>query len=435
MPDLNVLFAAYSSAVLSFVMEAEQGGYATVPARFDANGPLARQIARLSRPAEAGPASADPAGHPGEPGERSHCVLLGVGRGEFARELAASLPSGTGFTVCETDGDQARSFGQGLPLLADASPVALAFTLISAGLTRPNAVCVLNPEVADEAALGRLKTVQRLHAAYAPLALSASSGVSVSVSADGPPGTVTDSPGDDCQPAPADSGLRLSVAAILHPDEPGLPEFFAALPQTAFEAVVIWDAQSPPQSPPPSPIPVNHLAHPLQNDFAAQRNRMLAACRGDWVLYLDGDERLDPALSALLPALVAQDHCTAFAFPRLGIGPTGVKIGWGLWPDLQLRLFRPSSHIGFARPVHERLEGLSGPTGLVCGGFILHLSDVLKDREALARKHALFDAAGGSSGLHRQNREYPVLPDAFFATLTPRPVVGAWPETVRFQPL
>lgn len=385
MPDLNALFAAYSSAALAFVMEAEQGGYATVPARFDTNGPLARQIARAE-----------------------HCVLLGVGRGEYARELSGSLPPGTGFTVCETDGDQARAYG--LPLLADASPVALAFTLISAGLTRPNAVCVLNPEVADEAALQRLKTVQRLHAAYAPLAL----------------------------PAPSTSvgpGPRLTVAAILHPDEPGLPEFFAALPDAASEAVVVWDGSEPPQSPPPCAIPVTHLAHPLQNDFAAQRNRMLAACRGDWVLYLDGDERLDPALSALLPALLAQEHCAAFAFPRLGIGPSGVKIGWGLWPDLQLRLFRPSPGVRFARPVHERLEGLGGPTGLVCGGFIRHLSDLLKDREALARKHALFDAAGGASGLHRQNREYPVLPEAFFAALTPRPMIGAWPETVRFQPL
>lgn len=391
MPDLNALFAAYSSAVLSFSMEAEQGGYATVPARFDANGPLARQIVRAG-----------------------HCVLLGVGRGEFAREVAASLPSGMGFTVCETDGDQARAFGNGLPLLADASPVALAFTLISAGLTRPRAVCVLNPEVADEAALARLKTVQRLHAAYAPLALP--------------------TPADPAGPA-----SRLSVAAILHPDEPGLLEFFAALPDTAFEAVVIWDAPSPPPSPPPCPIPVRHLAHPLENDFAAQRNRMLAACRSEWVLYLDGDERLDPALCALLPALVAQEHCAAFAFPRLGIGPSGVKIGWGLWPDLQLRLFRPGPQVRFVRPVHERLEGLSGPTGLICGGFIRHLSDVLKDREALARKHALFDAAGGfsggSTGLHRQNREYPVLPEAFFAALTPRPMIGAWPETVRFQPL
>jgi hypothetical protein len=433
MPDLNALFAAYSSAVLSFSMEAEAGGYATVPARLHEHAALVRQIARISRPLGAGPATAASAGQHGQPDQGGHCVLLGVGRGEFARELAASLSPGTGFTVCETDGDQARTFARGLPLLADASPVALAFTLISAGLTRPHAVCVLNPEVADEAALARLKTVQRLHAAYAPLALVAP----VGGSADWPPGTDTDSPdGESLSPYPAP---RLTVAAILHPEEPGLPEFFAALPQTAFEAVVIWDAPSPPQSPPPCPIPVRHLAHALQNDFAAQRNRMLAACRGEWVLYLDGDERLDPPLSALLPEFLAQEHCAGFAFPRLGVGPSGVKIGWGLWPDLQLRLFRPGPDVRFVRPVHERLEGLSGPTGLVCGAFIRHLSDVLKDREALARKHALFDAAagssGGSSGLHRQNREYPVLPEAFFSALTPRPMVGAWPETVRFQPL
>ena len=409
MPDLSELFPAYSSAVLSFSMEAEQGGYATVPARLDGHAALARQIARISRPAGAGPASAGPAEQPGQPGKGSHCVLLGVGRGEFARELAASLPSGTGFTVCETDAHQARSFGQGLPLLADASPVALAYTLISAGLARPRAVCVLNPEVADEAASQRLKTIQRLHAAFEPLELGSS--------------------------PHAGASPRLTVAAILHPDEPGLPEFFASLPDAAFEAVVIWDALQPPLSPPPCAIPVRHLAHPLEKDFAAQRNRMLAACRGDWVLYLDGDERLDPALSQLLPSLLNQDRCGSFAFARLGIGPQGVKIGWGLWPDLQVRLFRTGPHVRFIRPVHERLEGLAGPTGLVPGAFLRHLSDLLKDREALARKHALFDAAGGSVGLHRQNREYPALPEEFFRTLTPRPFAGTWPDAVRFQPL
>jgi glycosyltransferase involved in cell wall biosynthesis len=231
------------------------------------------------------------------------------------------------------------------------------------------------------------------------------------------------------------SNATLSVAAILHPDEPELEEFFAALPTAASEAVVVWDSDSVPDAVPAAPVPVRHLAHRLEKDFAAQRNRMLSACTGDWVLYLDGDERLAPSLVDILPHLLDVKECDCFAFPRMAVTNTGIKIGWGLWPDLQIRLFKNNPGIRFVRPVHERLEGLSGPTGLVVGASIRHLSDVLKTPETLARKHALFDAAGGFQRLHRQNVVYPTLADSFFSSLTDHPIIGTWPETVSFQPL
>jgi len=388
-------FAAYTQAVLSFRLGHGGGGYATGPAGHGALDAIVRQAERTG-----------------------HCLLLGLGRGEAARELAGRLAPGTGLTVCELYPEQAREHGLGLPVLADASPTALAWMILSVGLLRAKATCVLNPEIADPEARRRFQAVQKLHAAFALLDPQ-------------PPGS-PDSPGSPGSPGPPAS---LSLAAILHPDEPDLEGFFAALPPSAREAVVVWDAPSAPSNPPASPVPVKHLAHPLERDFAAQRNRMLAACRGDWVLYLDGDERLDPALTELIPKLCAQDRCRAFAFPRLAVTPAGVKIGWGLWPDLQVRLFRRDAGVRFVRPVHERLEGLSGPTGLMVGAGLRHLSDLLKSPEDLARKHALFDQAAGATGLHRQNPEYPTLPEAYFSRLTPSPFLGMWPETVHFQPL
>lgn len=381
---MNGAFEAYTRVMLSYRLGGGGGGYETDPVSPGALAPIIRQSVRAG-----------------------HCVLLGAGRGEAARGLAGSLPLGTGLTVCELYPEQALAHGSGLPLLVDDSPVALAWLLFSVGLLRGKAFCALNPEIAQPDARRRFQAVQKLHAAFTPLEPAA-----------GP------------EPRP-----RLSVAAILHPDEPDLEGFFAGLPPHASEAVVVWDADQPPASPPSSPVPVRHLAHRLGNDFAAQRNRMLAACAGDWVLYLDGDERLEPSLAGILPSLPGLGGCSSFAFPRLGVTPAGVKAGWGLWPDLQVRLFRPGPGVRFVRPVHERLAGLAGPTGLVVGASIRHLSDVLKTPEALARKHALFDKAGGFSGLHRQNPTYPTLPEAFFAGITARPLLGKWPETVSFQPL
>jgi len=378
-------FWTYTRMVLGFRLGKGDGGYATTPLRPQVFGPVLRQARRAG-----------------------HLLLLGLGAGRVAGALAEALPPEVGLTVCDLSPDQARSVSlpwlspQGrAQLLADASPTALACLLLSTGLLPGRTACVLNPEVADPGARAGLKTLQTLWSGFTPLAL----------------------PENPALPS-------LSIAAILHPEEPDLEGFFAALPSWALEVVVVWDGEVVPDRLPPSALAARHLAHPLERDFAAQRNRMLAACRGDWVLYLDGDERLSPELSGLLPALTAQAECPAWALPRLALSGNGVKAGFGLWPDLQVRLFRRLPQVRFVRPVHERLAGLPGPLGLALGAPILHLSDLLKDASALERKLALFDAAGGRDGLHRRSAEYPALPRSYFSALSAHPVAGLWPESI-----
>ncbi|MFP5239250.1 MAG: hypothetical protein ACLGQW_05400 [Acidobacteriota bacterium] len=385
-------FAPYTAQTLSFRLAGQPGDYAVGPYRPGSLDAGLRQAARAG-----------------------HCVLLGAGAGSALADIRSRLPDGVGLSVCELYPDRAAALarigaqaGAGEAwLLADTSETAQAWMLFSAGLVPGRAACLLNPEVSDPAAKARFRTVQRLHAAYSPLEI---------------PSAPTDPP-------------SLCVAAILHPGEPDLEGFFAALPSAASEAVALWDAVEPPARPPSAPIPVRHLAHPLGADFAAQRNRLLAACRTDWVLMLDADERLDPALATLLPGLTAQGECAAFAFPRRAVGPGGVKVGFGLWPDLQLRLFRRLPGLRFVRPVHERLEGLSGPTGLCVGAGIRHLCDSLKQAGAIDGKLALFDQAAGREGLHRRSGEYPAVPEEYFASLPGAGLVGQWPGSVSFLPL
>ena len=51
---------------------------------------------------------------------------------------------------------------------------------------------------------------------------------------------------------------------------------------------------------------------PWENDFSKARNTVLSVVRGDWVLWMDADEMLDPEGAALIPGLLGQDEIDAF---------------------------------------------------------------------------------------------------------------------------
>ena len=110
-------------------------------------------------------------------------------------------------------------------------------------------------------------------------------------------------------------------------------------------------------------------AHPLDGDFAAQRNRVQALAQG-WVLQLDSDETPDAALLAALGWLTAaadRDGLWALGLPRRNL-VDGVRSA--LWPDIQYRLTR--AHIRFAGTVHERPVVPFERTSLALAGAIDH---------------------------------------------------------------
>jgi hypothetical protein len=210
---------------------------------------------------------------------------------------------------------------------------------------------------------------------------------------------------------------RLSAAAILSPAESDLVAFFRQFPPWLTELVLVWDASTLPDQLLSEgalqvlPFPVRQLARPLGVDFSAQRNAMLAACTGDWVLYLDADERLSPEDWAKVPGLCALG-ASGWHLPRVTSYPTAERalVGFGLWPDIQLRLFRNGEGLTFVNPVHERLAGLTGQQGLALGVDIEHLSRLRKDEAQLRAKLEVFDAAGAGHVRHALSAAYPSVP-------------------------
>ena len=100
------------------------------------------------------------------------------------------------------------------------------------------------------------------------------------------------------------------------------------------------------------------------DNFAAQRDAALGLSRGDWVLFVDADERVPPALRAEVLRLVADPRgCRGFWIPRHNylMGRLVTHAGW--FPDHQLRLLeRRAAHFDPLRPVHE-LALVDGPVG------------------------------------------------------------------------
>ncbi len=89
--------------------------------------------------------------------------------------------------------------------------------------------------------------------------------------------------------------------------------------------------------------------------FGPQKNRVLALATGDWVMSLDADERVTPALQAEIIEAMRGAELVAYTMPRLS-SFCGTPIRHGGWyPDRVLRLF-PRGRGRFSDDlVHEKV--------------------------------------------------------------------------------
>ena len=335
-----------------------------------------------------------------------YLVLFGLGSGAQALALDAALDNCAKLIICETDTAVTRIFLEANPtwkeetsrgqIISDTSLWAQFCLLALAGASTENSHTALNPDLSDENQK-QYQSLQRLFIKARPHQAINSSYLShVAVQAP-----------------------DLSVGVILGPNEPELDTFFSQFPDWIKEIVVVWDSEEIPERDFNCAAPIKHFANPLVN-FAEQRNRMLEKCEGEWVLYLDGDEMFSEDTWALFTALLLIKRLEACYFPRMTFYPdeTHCKVGYGLWPDLQLRLFRNREGVKFERPIHEKVTGVEGRVAVALDAPILHYSRLRKSPEVLADKLKRFDKASGDQVKHILNDEYPSLERSRFAEVS-----------------
>jgi len=91
--------------------------------------------------------------------------------------------------------------------------------------------------------------------------------------------------------------------------------------------------------------------HHLNNDFAQQHNYGLKQAKGEWVLFVDADERITPALAKEIKLEIKKNERFAFVFKRQDFF-MGKRLKYG--ETSKVRLLRMAKKNGeWVRPVHE----------------------------------------------------------------------------------
>ncbi len=109
-------------------------------------------------------------------------------------------------------------------------------------------------------------------------------------------------------------------------------------------------------------------------DFTTQRNFALDAAQTDWVLFLDGDERITPSLrQEILKVLTSESPCDAYYFSRKFFFENRPIHFSGTQNDKNFRLFRKSkARYRLDKKVHETLQ-VNGTIGTL-KNKLLHYS-------------------------------------------------------------
>lgn len=152
---------------------------------------------------------------------------------------------------------------------------------------------------------------------------------------------------------------KLSVAIITRDEAANLP---AALASVAWaDEIVVVDSESTDAT---ADIARQHGATVIVRawpGYVDQKNFAAASASHDWILSIDADERVTPALAAEIQALMrAEPRAAGYRLPRLTfhLGRWIRSTDW--YPDYQLRLYDRRRGRWTGRLVHESVK-VDGP--------------------------------------------------------------------------
>lgn len=156
---------------------------------------------------------------------------------------------------------------------------------------------------------------------------------------------------------------KLSVALITFNEEINIRRTLESVAWA--DEIIVVDSGSTDRT---VPICREYTDKVVQQDwlgFAQQKNLAIDQTTGDWVLSLDADEPVEPALAEEIRTILAAPHAfDGYRIPRKTFF-LGKQVRYGGWyPDRNLRLFRRGTGRFEERAVHEaiKVQGAVGNT-------------------------------------------------------------------------
>ena len=148
---------------------------------------------------------------------------------------------------------------------------------------------------------------------------------------------------------------RLSVVVVTRNEEERIRACLEAVAWA--DELIVVDAESEDKTASIARELTDHVVVRPWPGFAAQKNHGLEVARAAWILSLDADEIVSPALRADIERVLERDGpADGYAVPRR-------NIFWGRWvrhgglsPDRQVRLFRRGRGRFNERAVHESVQ-------------------------------------------------------------------------------
>ncbi|MCB0193128.1 MAG: glycosyltransferase family 2 protein [Anaerolineae bacterium] len=130
-------------------------------------------------------------------------------------------------------------------------------------------------------------------------------------------------------------------------------------------------------------------------NFAVARNTALEnakALGGDWIFFIDADERVTPALKDEILQIIAQDEKPGWWVPRYNVMWGHVMKGGGWYPDHQLRLMKiDKASYDPEREVHETVM-LDGEAGYLREHLVHYNYDSLAQFKEKQSRYIDFEA-------------------------------------------
>ena len=153
-------------------------------------------------------------------------------------------------------------------------------------------------------------------------------------------------------------GPPLSVTIVAQNEERTIAQVLAAVGEIADE-VIFLDSGSTDRTIEIAKSFGVRFYHQDWLGYAEQKNKAIELATGEWILSLDADEVLTPALVEEIRELMQRgvpEEIAGFRIPRvLYIGDKPVR-GGGFYPDAQLRLIRKGRGCFQPRVVHESIK-------------------------------------------------------------------------------